>query len=106
MSLEEVKQFYFRLKEQVFKGKGILGLFGFGCDSKKLEELLKEVFGTEMRMTDKQHPKYVFFLCYTLTLVMYVRQCIQYSVLYHENTYIVTHTIIQDSFPFIFAGFL
>ena len=61
MSLEEVKRFYFRLKEQVFKGKGILGLFGFGCDSKRLEELLKEVFGTEMRMTDKQHPKYVFF---------------------------------------------
>ena len=30
--------------------------FGF-CDSNKLEDLLIETFGTEMKMTDKTHPK-------------------------------------------------
>lgn len=57
MPLEDIKRLYFRLKEQVFQGKGILAHYLGFCDSKKLEELLIETFGTEMKMTDKMHPK-------------------------------------------------
>ena len=56
-SLEDIRRLYFRLKEQVFKGNGMIAqYFGF-CDSNKLEDLLIETFGTEMKMTDKTHPK-------------------------------------------------
>ena len=60
MPLEDIKRLYFRLKEQVFQGKGILAHYFKSWDSvtaKKLEELLIETFGTEMKMTDKTHPK-------------------------------------------------
>ena len=57
MPLEDIKRLYFRLKEQVFQGIGLLGLFGFGCDSTKLEDILKETFGDDMKMSDRKHPK-------------------------------------------------
>ena len=56
-SLEDIRRIYFRLKEQVLKGKGILAHYLGFCDSRKLEELLIEIFGRDMRMTDELHPK-------------------------------------------------
>ncbi len=52
-SLRYLRNLYFRLKEEVFSK----GRVGFCYDTNKLEELLKEEFGTEMKMSDIQHPK-------------------------------------------------
>lgn len=57
MPLEDIRRLYFRLKEQVFQGNGIIAHYLGFCNSHKLEELLIETFGTEMKMTDKMHPK-------------------------------------------------
>ena len=38
------------------------GRTGFCYDSAKLEELLKESLGTDMRMGDVSHPKYVVYI--------------------------------------------
>ena len=57
-SLEDMRHIYFQLKEQVLKGKGIIANYLGFCDSQRLEEIfVDELFGTEMRMTDKLHPK-------------------------------------------------
>ena len=56
-SLEDVRRLYFQLKEQVFHGKGLISHYLGFCDSNRLEELLIETFGREMRMTDRTHPK-------------------------------------------------
>jgi len=52
-SLSYIRDLYFRLKEEVFSK----GRVGFCYDTKRLEELLIEEFGTEMKMSDVQHPK-------------------------------------------------
>ena len=51
-SLRELRQLYFRLKDEVF-GSGRLGL---GYDTSKLEEILKSEFG-DMKMSDVQYPR-------------------------------------------------
>ena len=56
-SLEDVRRLYFKLKEQVFQGKGLISHYLGFCDSQRLEELLIETFGREMKMTDRTHPK-------------------------------------------------
>lgn len=56
-SLEDIKRLYFRMKDQVFQGKGIIAHYLGFCDSCKLEEVLIDTFGNEMKMTDKTHPK-------------------------------------------------
>ena len=55
MSLSQLRDLYFRLKEEVFSK----GRVGFCYDSLRLEELLKKELGTELRMGDVKHPKYV-----------------------------------------------
>lgn len=53
MPLCRLRDLYFRLKEEVFSK----GRVGFCYDSVRLEQLLKEELGTEMRMDDITHPK-------------------------------------------------
>lgn len=55
-TLAELRQFYFKLKEDVFTTQGIGGLGGYNTD--ELERILKEVLGTEKRMSDVKEPKY------------------------------------------------
>lgn len=51
--LSQLRKMFFKLKEEVFS-KGRVGI----CyDTAKLEEMLKEVLGTNVRMGDVQHPK-------------------------------------------------
>jgi len=52
-SLAQLRQLYFRLKEQVFSRSRM----GYAYNSKALEELLKEELGTELRMCDVNYPK-------------------------------------------------
>ena len=52
-----MRQFYFKLKEDVFTTQGIGGLGGYNTD--ELERILKEVLGTEKRMSDIKEPKYI-----------------------------------------------
>ena len=56
-TLAELRQFYFKLKEDVFTTHGIGGLGGYNTD--ELERILKEVLGTEKRMSDIKEPKYI-----------------------------------------------
>ena len=53
MTLSQLRNLYFRLKEEVFSR----GRVGFCYDSERLEEVLKEQLGTDMRMGDISHPK-------------------------------------------------
>lgn len=53
-SLQELKQLFFRLKDDVF---GNAKMFGYGCDTNKLAEILKSYFGEEMKLTDVSEPK-------------------------------------------------
>jgi calcium-independent phospholipase A2 len=53
-SLAELRQFYFRMKEEVF-AKGGLGGFSYNTDA--LEEILKDILGTEMKMSHVKEPK-------------------------------------------------
>ena len=55
MSLSQLRTLYFRLKEEVFSK----GRVGFSYDTARLEELLKECLGTELRMGDVKYPRYV-----------------------------------------------
>ena len=52
-SLRELRQLYFKLKDQVFSKPGK----GLGFDSKALEDLLKETLGETYCMNDVPHPK-------------------------------------------------
>ena len=56
-SLEDIRRLYFKLKEEVFQGKGLIAHYLGFCDSQRLEELLIETFGRDMKMTDITHPK-------------------------------------------------
>ena len=50
-TLAELRQVYFKMKEEVFSA-------GFGTDNTKaLEDLLKETIGENMRMSDVTEPK-------------------------------------------------
>ena len=53
MPLHRLRDLYFRLKKDVFSK----GRVGFSYDSMRLEQLLKDELGTEMRMSDVKHPK-------------------------------------------------
>jgi hypothetical protein len=54
MTLQELKQFFFRLKDEVF---GTAKMFGYGCNTSKLAEALRTRFGEKMKMTDVVEPK-------------------------------------------------
>lgn len=53
-SLQELKQLFFQLKDDVF---GTAKLAGFGCDCDKFDNILKTYFGEEMKMTDVSEPR-------------------------------------------------
>ena len=59
-TLKEIRQLYFRLREDVF-GSGRLGM---GYDTPKLEEILQHEFGTKMTMDDISYPRSVKTLYY------------------------------------------
>ena len=51
-SLRELRQLYFRMKDEVF-GRG---RFGMAYNTDKLEEILKQEFG-DIKMSDVQYPR-------------------------------------------------
>ena len=55
MTCDELHQLYFELKDRVFKKPS----FGVMCNTEELERILKEKFGEEMRMDDRDKPKLV-----------------------------------------------
>ena len=57
LDLDQLRQLYFEMKETVFKNPK----FGYACDTPALEALLKKTLGTEMRMCDKQEPRYILY---------------------------------------------
>ena len=62
-SLKEMRQLYFKMKDQVFSNDR----FGFGYNTEVLEKLLIEEFGTELRMSDVTFPRYMLYVCYHAT---------------------------------------
>lgn len=54
-SLAELRQLYFKMKDRVFGSDR----FGFGYNTEALEKLLKDEFGTSMRLDSITTPKYV-----------------------------------------------
>lgn len=52
-SLFELRQLYFRMKDEVFAHDRL----GFAYNTDALETILKEEFGTHMTMADVQSPK-------------------------------------------------
>lgn len=55
MSLKEIRQLYFKLKEEVFANPN----FGIGFNTDALERLLLELPGAKMRMSEVRSPKWV-----------------------------------------------
>lgn len=55
-TLTELRQLYFQLKEQIFAHDR----YGFAYNTAALEEILKEAFGTEVKMSDVTFPRYYF----------------------------------------------
>ena len=53
MSLVQLRQLYFRLKQQIFANTRL----GYAYNSRGLEELLQDELGTDLRMCDIKHPK-------------------------------------------------
>lgn len=53
-SLQELKQLFFRLKDDVF---GTAKMLGYGCNTSKFADILRSYFGEEMKMTDVTEPK-------------------------------------------------
>ena len=53
MSLKEIRQLYFKLKEEVFANPN----FGIGFNTDALERLLLELPGAKMRMSEVRSPK-------------------------------------------------
>ena len=53
-TLQELKQLFFQLKDDVF---GTAKLAGFGCDSNKFSTILKSYFGEEMKLTAVSEPR-------------------------------------------------
>lgn len=58
-SLAELRQLYFKMKDRVFGSDR----FGFAYNTEALEKLLKEEFGTSMRLGSVTTPKYVCKAC-------------------------------------------
>ena len=52
--MHKLRQIYFKLKDHVFSNAK---MGGYAYNSEELERLLKEEFGTEMKMSDVKHPK-------------------------------------------------
>ena len=52
-SLEEVRRFYFKLKDDIF-GDSVASL-NFNTD--KLQEFLQDIFGKEKKMNDVKYPR-------------------------------------------------
>lgn len=55
-TLPELRQLYFKLKEQIFASPR----FGFAYNTEALESLLKETLGSEIRMCDVKEPKLAY----------------------------------------------
>ena len=55
-SLQDLKQLFFKLKDDVF---GTAKMNGFGCNTSKLTEILKSYFGDTMKMSDIIEPRSV-----------------------------------------------
>ena len=55
MSLDHLRQLYFRLKEDVFAQGGIR----YGYDTNALEKIIKDELGTDLNMNDVTYPRYV-----------------------------------------------
>lgn len=54
-SLQELKQLFFQLKDDVF---GTAKVSNFGCDGSKFSKILQSYFG-EKKMTDVSEPRYI-----------------------------------------------
>ena len=80
MSLQHLRQLYFKLKEQVF-AQSRMG--GYACNTRALEQLLKEELGTELTMSDVSHPKYVLARPAVYSVFGCFREC-------QESTYLHT----------------
>lgn len=52
-SLQELRQLYFRMKEEVFSSPRA----GFAFNTRALERILQEELGSEIRMGDVKRPK-------------------------------------------------
>jgi hypothetical protein len=52
-SLSELRQIYFKLKEEIFAKSG----FGIGYNTEALEKILKSSFDSKMKMSDIKEPK-------------------------------------------------
>ena len=65
-SLQEIRQLYYRLKDDVFASPR----FGMAYNTSALEELLVDLFGTEMTMEHDSHsmPKYVCLCVYKMCI--------------------------------------
>ena len=55
LSLPELRRLYFEMKDTVFKPQ--FKFFNHACDTNALEELLKKMLGTEMKMDSVRKPK-------------------------------------------------
>ncbi|CAI8015911.1 85/88 kDa calcium-independent phospholipase A2 [Geodia barretti] len=66
-SLQEIRQLYYRLKDDVFASPR----FGMAYNTSALEELLVDLFGTEMTMEHDSHsmPKYVCLCVYKMCIL-------------------------------------
>ena len=53
-SLQQLKQLYFEMKEDVFSSGN---KYGYGFDTRKMEEVLQRNFDPEMRMSSISEPK-------------------------------------------------
>ena len=56
-SLSQLRQLYFKMKDKVFGSDR----FGFAYNTEALEKLLKDEFGSSMKLSDVDFPKYYFF---------------------------------------------
>ena len=55
VSLDECQKLFFRMKDEVFA----IGRMGLAGDTEAMERNLHEFFGTEARMSDVKHPRFV-----------------------------------------------
>ena len=53
-SLQQLKQLYFEMKEDVFSSGN---KYGYGFDTRKMEQVLQRHFDPEMRMSSVTEPK-------------------------------------------------
>lgn len=53
-SLQELKQLFFQLKDEVF---GDSKMYGYGCNTSKLAEILKNYFGEKQKLSEITEPR-------------------------------------------------